>query len=84
MTAIRAVMMPDGRVSVPAELRRRYGLLKGGALVLEDTGDGIVMRTREQAVKRARALSARLLEGKSGASVDDFLAERRRQAAAEG
>ena len=83
MAAVRAVMMPDGRVSVPAELRRRYELLKGSALGLEDAGDGIVIRTRDQAMRRAQALSAKLLAGKADATVDDFLAERRVEAAAE-
>ncbi len=45
---------------------------KGGSLVLE---------TREQGVRRAQALVARYVKRSPGTSVvDDFLAERRRQA----
>lgn len=76
-------VMPNGRMSLPAELRRRYGLASGGQVVVEETEDGIMLRTVAQAVARAQAISRKLTTGKSGASVDDFLAERRREADAE-
>ncbi|MCF4126987.1 hypothetical protein [Methylobacterium sp. SyP6R] len=44
--------------------------------MVEDTGDAIVLRTLDQAVARAQALSRRLVAGRAGASVDDFLAAR--------
>ena len=40
--------MPDGRLSLPAELRRRHGLAQGGEVIVEDTGDAIVLRTVNQ------------------------------------
>lgn len=70
--------MPDGRVSLPAELRRKYGIAKGGEVIVEDGGDAIVLRTLDHVVARAQALSRELTAGKAGASVDDFLAERKR------
>lgn len=76
-------VMPDGRVSLPAELRRRHGLAEGGEVIVEDTGDAIVLRTVDQAVSRAQAISRRLVAGRVGATVDDFLAERARDAEAE-
>jgi len=68
----------DGRLSLPAELRRKHGLARGGSVFVEETGDAIVLRTLHQVVARAQALSRELLAGKEGASVDDFLADRSR------
>ena len=72
-----------GRLSLPAAIRKRHGLAQGGEVLVEDTGDAIVLRTLDQAVARAQAMSRRLVAGRPGASVDDFLAERRREAEVE-
>lgn len=80
---MKARVMPDGRVSLPADLRRKHGLAKGGEVIVEDLGDAIVLRTLDQVVSRAQALSRVLVAGKPGATVDDFLAEREREAEAE-
>jgi AbrB family looped-hinge helix DNA binding protein len=80
---MKAKVMPDGRLSLPAELRKKHGLTHGGDVIVEDTGDAIVLRTLDQVVLRAQALSRKLLASHPGASVDDFLAERRREAEAE-
>jgi len=42
---------------------------------LEETEDGVVLRTAAQAVARAQALARRYTEGKGG--TDEFLANRR-------
>ena len=76
----RAKVTPSGRLSLPAEIRRRHGLAGGGEVMIDDLGDAIVLRTLDQVVARAQALARRLVQGKEGASVDDFLAERRREA----
>lgn len=80
---LKAKVTASGRMSLPADLRRRYGLSRGGQVLVDDTGDAIVLRTIEQAVKRAQAASRRLIAGRSGASVDDYLKERAREAEAE-
>lgn len=80
---MKAKVMPDGRVSLPADMRKRHGLTHGGEVIVEDTGDAIVLRTLDQVVARAQDLSRRLVAGKAGASVDDFLADRAREADAE-
>ena len=80
---MKARIMPDGRMSLPAELRRRHGLAQGGEVIVEDLGDAIVLRTLDQVVARAQELSRRLVAGTAGASVDDFLADRSREADAE-
>lgn len=75
--------MPDGRMSLPADLRRRHGLIHGGEVIVEDAGDAIVLRTLDQVVARAQDMSRKLVAGKTGASVDEFLADRARDADAE-
>ena len=74
---IQVNITPKGRMSLPAELRKRHGLDAGGAVFVEETADGIVLRTAAQAVARAQAMSRALTAGKDGASVDAFLADRR-------
>ncbi len=80
---MKAKVMPDGRMSLPAELRKRHGLGNGREVIVEDVGDAIVLRTLDQVVGRAREMSRRLTEGKAGASLDEFLADRARDAESE-
>jgi AbrB family looped-hinge helix DNA binding protein len=80
---MKARVMPDGRVSLPAELRKKHGLAHGGEVIVEDAGDAIVLRTLDQVVARAQTLSRKLVAGKAGASVDDFFLDRAREADAE-
>ena len=78
MSGTWSVVVGDkGRIVLPAALRHSQHLSAGTALVLVETADGVVMSTREQAL--------RLLRGQmSGASlVADLLADRRRASAAE-
>jgi len=76
----RARITPAGRLSLPADIRRRHGLGKGGEVLIEDRGTEIVIRTLNQAVARVQEISRKLMAGKDGASVGDFLADRRRKA----
>lgn len=69
---------PEGRMSLPAQVRKRLGISGGGTLLIEETEDGIMLRSVAQAVARAQALSRQLTAGKDGVSVADFLADRRR------
>ncbi len=68
---------PEGRMSLPADLRKRLGLSGGGALLVEETDDGVVLRTVAQAVAHAQEIARRYTKGMDGFSVDDFLAQRR-------
>lgn len=77
---MKAKVMPDGRMSLPADLRKKHGLGNGGEVIVEDIGDAIVLRTLDQVVARAQEMSRRLIGGKAGASVEDFLADRARDA----
>lgn len=60
------------------------GLERGGDLILDETEEGVVLRTPGQAIRRAQAISRGFLAGKAGVSVDDFLAERRQMWGDEG
>ena len=73
-------MMPGGRVRLLADLRKRHGLSYGGEVIVEDTGDAIVLQTLDQVVAWAQELSRRLVGDKAGASMADFLAHRTRKA----
>ena len=76
---MKANVFPDGRMSLPADLRERHGLGNGGEVIVEDRGDAIVLRTLDRVVAHAQELSRKLTEGKGGYSVEDFLADRARE-----
>lgn len=67
----------SGRLSLPADLRKRLGLGGGGNLLLEETDNGIVLRTVAQAVANAQAIARRYTGDNPASSVDAFLAQRR-------
>lgn len=68
---------PNGRMSLPANIRKRLGLEAGGVVLVEETPDGVVLRTVEQAVAKAQAIAKRYAQ-QPDASVDAFLAARRK------
>lgn len=68
---------PNGRMSLPADLRKRLGLTNGGAVFLEETEDGVVLRTAAQAVARAQALAKQYTGSQADVGVEGFLARRR-------
>src|SRR5262249_8483888 len=74
---VRGHVSPSGRLSLPAEFRKAVGLERGGEVVVELDDREIRIRTLDDAIAEAQALSQRLLAGKRNASVDDFLKERR-------
>lgn len=78
--SIHAKVSESGRLSLPAEIRKRHGLARGGEIIIDDQGDAIVLRTVDQVVADAQALARKLTAGRDGASVDDFLVERRHEA----
>jgi AbrB family looped-hinge helix DNA binding protein len=67
----------SGRLSLPAEMRKAIGLDHGGDVVVELDGREIRIRTLDEVVARAQALSLSLLGGKPNASVEAFFAARR-------
>ena len=79
----RVKITATGRLSLPADIRKRHGLGKGGDVLIEDRGNEIVIWPLNRAVARAQEISRKLTAEKQGASVQDFLADRRREAEAE-
>jgi AbrB family looped-hinge helix DNA binding protein len=77
---IRATISASGRLSLPADIRKRYGLASGGQVIVVDAGDCIVLKTVDQVINEAQARARTLLGAHSTASVDDFLADKRAQA----
>ena len=74
---IQVSITPNGRMSLPAEIRKRLGVAGGGALLIEETADGVILRTVAQSIAHAQALAKKYTAGKAEASVDTFLANRR-------
>jgi AbrB family looped-hinge helix DNA binding protein len=70
---------PSGRMSLPAALRKRLGLSGGGALLVEETENGIVLRTVAQSVAHAQAIVRKYTGDNPESSVDAFLANRRKE-----
>lgn len=78
MSGTYQVTMGDrGRLVIPAELRERAGLAEGVALILLETPRGLVLLTRRQLQELVRADLGGLN------LVDELLAERRAESAAE-
>jgi bifunctional DNA-binding transcriptional regulator/antitoxin component of YhaV-PrlF toxin-antitoxin module len=84
MSKTWVTVAPNGRLSLPIDVRRKLGIERGGDLLLDAGGEpgAVTLRTAEAAVKRAQKLARELLGGNLP-SVDEFLAERREEAARE-
>ena len=76
---VQVNITPNGRMSLPADIRKRLGLTGGGAVYLDETADGVVLRTAAQAVARAQALARQFTGGSPDASVEAFIARRREE-----
>lgn len=74
---IQVSITPNGRMSLPVEIRKRLGVAGGGALLVEETPDGVILRTVSQSIAHAQAMARKYTEGNPEASVDGFLANRK-------
>jgi bifunctional DNA-binding transcriptional regulator/antitoxin component of YhaV-PrlF toxin-antitoxin module len=72
----------NGRMNLPAEMRRGLGLSGSGRVILTQDANGIRITTADQALKRVQALAAPFIQGR-GSVVDEFIAERRAEAVRE-
>ncbi len=72
---IQVPITETGRMNLPASLRKRLGLSGSGTVFLEETEDGVVLRTAAQAVARAQAIARRYTGDKGGSA--EFIANRR-------
>lgn len=73
--AMQVAVTSNGRMSLPANIRKRLGLTNGGMVYIEETEACVVLRTTSQIVAHAQALAKRYA-GEPGSSVDDFIAAR--------
>ena len=78
MKVARVKASKSGRLGLPAGFRKALGLEHGGTVLLEFLNGEIRVLTIDRVVARAQKLTRRLMRGKPDASVDAFLAERRR------
>lgn len=80
--ATEVYIAANGRMSLPADIRKRLGLSGGGAVFIEEIKDGIVLRTAGQAVAHAQALARKYTGGQPDSGVDGFLARRKEDSGA--
>jgi len=83
MNAVRGRVSESGRISLPSEFRKTLGLEHGGDVVIELADRTIRIRTVDEVIAHAQALTRQLLGDGPEAGVDAFLAERRAEAARE-
>jgi AbrB family looped-hinge helix DNA binding protein len=74
---IHVSIAANGRLSLPADIRKRLGVSNGGELLLEETESGVILRTAQQAAAHAQALTREYTKGLQKVTVADFLAQRR-------
>jgi AbrB family transcriptional regulator (stage V sporulation protein T) len=79
----QAKVIKGGKVVIPAELRRELGFKDGDTLVVERVGNSAVFKTYKQVVREVQAEVKRLIGPYEGSIVDELIAERRAEAAAE-
>ncbi|WAP66733.1 AbrB/MazE/SpoVT family DNA-binding domain-containing protein [Jiella pelagia] len=72
----------NGRLNIPADMRRALGLDGAGRVVLRLDADGIHITTREHALRRVRELVAPYRQ-EDVSMVDELIADRRAEAAKE-
>ncbi len=83
MSEFAARMGRNGRVVIPAPLRKALGFEEGEELVIRRDGDAVKVLSRRQAVLDAQARVRRFVpEGESLA--DRLIADRRREADGDG
>jgi AbrB family looped-hinge helix DNA binding protein len=74
---IQVSITPNGRMSLPADIRKRLGVAGGGALLVEETPDGVILRTVAQSIAHAQAIARKYSAGNPDMSVDTFIANRK-------
>jgi len=79
---LTVTIKPDGRVLVPASLRREFGAEPGEPLVATVQDGRLTLERRADVLRRARARFEHLDPDTS--LVDELLADRRAEAAGEG
>jgi AbrB family looped-hinge helix DNA binding protein len=76
-----AKVAQNGRVVLPKQIRELLGMADGGTVVFSVEGGEVKLMSIQQSIERARAIYRKYAT--PDCSVDDFLAERRAEAARE-
>ena len=82
MNIQRGRLVSGGRLQVPSEMRRLLGLSDGDTVIMEVVNGELHVRPLREALARVREL-LRPYRPESGSVVDEFIAERRAEAAKE-
>jgi AbrB family looped-hinge helix DNA binding protein len=81
-TSFHTRLGPDGRIVIPAECRKRFGLQPGDTVVVDADEHGLHLRSMAQVIKEVQEFFAPYrVEGVS--VVDELIADRRAEAARE-
>lgn len=81
---MQAKMSEGGRVVIPLEIRKALGLQEGDVVLWELVEGEARLTTKRERMRRAQALIQRYCPKNEGVSVvDEFIAERRMEAAKE-
>lgn len=76
-----AKVIAGGKIVIPAELRREFGIKDGDSLVIErDEQGSMVLKTYQQVVREVQAEVRAMTTHRDGSIVDELLAERRADA----
>lgn len=73
----------NGRMNLPADVRRALGLNGPGRVILTQDENGVMLTTADHALRRIRALAAPF-KPKGRSMVDELLSDRREEVAHEG
>ena len=76
---------PDGRVTIPAQIRRAAGIEPGHTLVVYVEHGRVVIEERSHLLRRLQdeAIKAATASGHVGSAVDELIADRRAESACE-
>ena len=70
----------QGRIAIPAKLRKEAGIDRDAEVLAFFEDGGIVIITRDEALAQAQRMARAALGSFKGSVVDEFLAGRRREA----
>ena len=78
----QVTIAPNGRITVPAAVRRQLGLKGGEKLNIRVLDGTLVFETMDAALKRVRAIMRQYIDPNIS-MVDELIADRRAEAASE-
>ena len=79
--SVRTKIGPGGRVVIPAEFRKELGLAVGEAVVFKIEDGGVRLISYREQIRRVQEFVAARIDPDAPSTVDDFIAERRAEAA---